>query len=273
MTVPGDGEYGKAMGHKVNYGAWWSYSFSRLSGLDPNGPGLYEMPPVRSKPGEIHLTSFADRRDRLRFLAAYNDRTSGVAAGRGGITWPRCVGPVAYIGQDAIAADIAHFKAALAAANVSEGFMTSVGPASASRVANEHYKTEEEFIWACADAMREEYQAIIDAGLVLQIDDPFVAEAWDQINPEPSVEDYQRFVMTAVEALNHALRGLADRAHPLPPVLGQLARPALDRHRDEGHRRRHARHQRGRLLVRGGERRGTSTSGSCGRTRSCPTAR
>ena len=48
--------------------------------------------------------------------------------------------------------------------------------------------------------MREEYQAIIDAGLILQIDDPFVAEAWDQVNPEPSVEDYQRFVMTAVEA-------------------------------------------------------------------------
>jgi 5-methyltetrahydropteroyltriglutamate--homocysteine methyltransferase len=208
VTVPGDGEYGKSMGHKVNYGAWWSYSFSRLSGLDPNGPALYDMPPVRSKPGDIHLTSFADRRDRLRFIDAYNDRTSGVAAGRGGITWPRCVGPVSYTGQDAIAHDIANFKAALAAANVSEGFMTSVGPASASRVANEHYKTEEEFIWACADAMREEYQAIIDAGLVLQIDDPFVAEAWDQINPEPSVEDYQRFVMTAIESLNHALRGL-----------------------------------------------------------------
>jgi 5-methyltetrahydropteroyltriglutamate--homocysteine methyltransferase len=195
------------MGHKVNYGAWWSYSFSRLSGLDPNGPGLYEMPVVRSKPGDVRLTSFADRRDRLNFQAAYDDPTSGVAPGRGGITWPRCVGPVSYIGHDAIAADIAHFKAALAAANVSEGFMTSVGPASAARVANEHYKTEEEFIWACADAMREEYQAILDAGLVLQIDDPFVAEAWDQINPEPTVEDYQRFTMTAVDALNHALRG------------------------------------------------------------------
>ena len=86
VTVPGDGEYGKSMGHKVNYGAWWSYSFSRLSGLDPNGPALYDMPPVRSKPGDVQLTSFADRRDRLRFIDAYNDRTSGVAAGRGGIS-------------------------------------------------------------------------------------------------------------------------------------------------------------------------------------------
>ena len=173
VTVPGDGEYGKAMGHKVNYGAWWSYSFSRLSGLDPNGPGLYDMPrgaiearrrpphELRRPPRPLELPGRVQR-----------PRPRASSPGRGGITWPRCVGPVSYIGQDAIAADIANFKAALAAANVSEGFMTSVGPASAARVANEHYKTEEEFIWACADAMREEYQAIIDAGLVLQIDDP-----------------------------------------------------------------------------------------------------
>ena len=69
VTVPGDGEFGKSMGHKVNYGAWWSYSFTRLGGLDPNGPGLYEMPSVRSTPGNIQLTSFADRRDRERFGA------------------------------------------------------------------------------------------------------------------------------------------------------------------------------------------------------------
>jgi 5-methyltetrahydropteroyltriglutamate--homocysteine methyltransferase len=56
--------------------------------------------------------------------------------------------------------------------------------------------------------MREEYQAIIDAGLILQLDDPAIAENWDQINPAPSVEDYQRFTMVRVEALNHAIRGL-----------------------------------------------------------------
>jgi 5-methyltetrahydropteroyltriglutamate--homocysteine methyltransferase len=86
--------------------------------------------------------------------------------------------------------------------------MTSVGPASAARVGNEFYATDEEFVWACAEAMREEYQAIIDAGLILQIDDPSIAENWDQINPAPSVADYQRFTMTHVDALNHALRGL-----------------------------------------------------------------
>ncbi len=61
--------------------------------------------------------------------------------------------------------------------------MTSIAPGSASRIANRHYKTDEEFLWACADAMREEYRAIIDAGLVLQLDDPSIAENWDMVNP------------------------------------------------------------------------------------------
>jgi 5-methyltetrahydropteroyltriglutamate--homocysteine methyltransferase len=99
-------------------------------------------------------------------------------------------------------------KAALAAAGVDEGFMTSIAPGSASRIGNEHYKTEEEFIFACAEAMREEYKAILDAGLILQLDDPALAENWDMINPAPAVEEYRRLSMIRVEALNHALRGL-----------------------------------------------------------------
>jgi 5-methyltetrahydropteroyltriglutamate--homocysteine methyltransferase len=70
ITVTGDGEYGKAMGQKVNYGAWWSYSFSRLGGLDPNGPGLFDLPPIRSEPGHVKLTSFGDRRDPGRAASA-----------------------------------------------------------------------------------------------------------------------------------------------------------------------------------------------------------
>ena len=62
IDVPGDGEYGKSMGHRVNYGAWWRYSFLRLGGLNMGGLGLYELPARRSRPGEVVLTSFADRR-------------------------------------------------------------------------------------------------------------------------------------------------------------------------------------------------------------------
>ena len=208
IEVPGDGEFGKSMGHRVNYGAWWRYSFLRLGGLDMGGLGLYELPAQRSRPGEVVLTSFADRRDRMRFAAAYADPDSGITTGPRPANHPVCVAPLTYIGHEAITADIARFKAALAAAGIEEGFMTSIAPASASRIGNTHYKTEEELLYACADAMREEYKAILDAGLVLQLDDPAIAENWDQINPEPTVEDYRKFTMVRVEALNYAIRGL-----------------------------------------------------------------
>jgi len=210
IDVPGDGEYGKAMGQRVNYGAWWSYSFQRLGGLEL-GTEIYKAPPRRSEPGQVRLTSFSDRRDRQRFADAYADPDSGcstVRPGTGGMRLPVCRAPLTYTGHAAIQADIAHFKAALQAAGLDEGFMTSIAPGSASRIGNEYYATDEEFLFACADAMREEYRAILDAGLVLQLDDPAVAENWDMINPEPSVEAYRRFSMVRVEALNHALRGL-----------------------------------------------------------------
>ncbi len=208
IDVPGDGESGKSMGHKINYRAWWSYSFQRLGGLEVRGLGLYDFPARRSSPGNVVLSSFGDRRDRARFAVAYGDPESGVSTGPRATDWPTCIAPVTYTGQAAIAADIANFKAALAANGVAEGFMTSIGPGSASRIGNEHYATDEEFIFACAEAMREEYKAIIDAGLILQIDDPAIAENFDQINPEPTPEEYRRFTMPRVEALNHALRGL-----------------------------------------------------------------
>jgi 5-methyltetrahydropteroyltriglutamate--homocysteine methyltransferase len=125
-------------------------------------------------------------------------------------TGPVCVGPLTYTGHDAIAADIANFKAALAAAGVVEGFMTSVAPGSAYRIPNAYYKTDEEFLYACADAMREEYKAILDAGLILQFDDPATATGWDMIDPEPTVEEYKKFTMVRVEALNHAIRGFPE---------------------------------------------------------------
>jgi 5-methyltetrahydropteroyltriglutamate--homocysteine methyltransferase len=207
IDVPGDGEFGKSMGQRVNYGAWRSYSFQRLRGVDFAGPNLYDSTPRRSRPGAVLLTNFADRRDRARFAAAYADPDSGTSMGVRAAA-PTCVGPLTYIGQEAIAADIANFKAALAAAGVEEGFMTSVGPASCSRIGNAYYKSEEELVYACAEAMREEYKAILEAGLILQFDDPAIAENWDLVNPEPSVEDYKKFTMVRVEALNHAIRGL-----------------------------------------------------------------
>jgi 5-methyltetrahydropteroyltriglutamate--homocysteine methyltransferase len=208
IAVPGDGEYGKSMGSKVNYRAWWSYSFERLSNLKIEDIDRDTLPVHRSSPGNTVLSTFADRRDRARFKVAYSDPDSGITTGPRPMNWPFAIGPVAYTGKDAIAADIANFKAALQANGVSEGFMTSIGPASCARIGNRHYKSDDDFVFACADAMREEYKAIIDAGLVLQIDDPAIAENFDQINPEPTFEEYRKFTEPKIEALNHALKGL-----------------------------------------------------------------
>jgi 5-methyltetrahydropteroyltriglutamate--homocysteine methyltransferase len=198
------------MSSAVDYGAWWSYSFQRLSGLElvPGGP--FAGAPVRSGPGDVRLTTFPDRRDWTLFADAYGDPKSGISVGDRAPAFPTATGPVTYTGQEAIASDIAHLKTGLAAAGVEQGFITALSPGSASRIGNEFYASDEEFIWAMADALREEYRTVIDAGLILQIDDPSIAENWDQINPAPSVEDYLAFTRIRVEALNHALRGLPE---------------------------------------------------------------
>jgi 5-methyltetrahydropteroyltriglutamate--homocysteine methyltransferase len=208
IDTPGDGEFGKPMAQRVQYGSWWRYSWGRLGGLEfPAAPSPFDTTPRRSRPGEVVLTSFPDRRDRSHFAAAYADPECGITTGPRAPA-PICVGPITYTGQDAVATDIANFKAAMQAAGIEEGFMSAVAPGSASRIANNHYRTEEELLYACADAMREEYKAIVDAGFILQLDDPAIAENWDMVNPEPTVEEYRKFSMQRVEALNHAIRDL-----------------------------------------------------------------
>ncbi len=206
ITIPGDGEFGKAMSNAVDYGAWWTYSFQRVAGLSLTELTPFTEPVRRSEPGAIRLTSFPDRRDWTIFAEAYADPTSGIGVGRNATAFPTATADLRYIGQDAVAADVANLTAALQPGET--GFLTAISPGSASRVFNQHYATEEEHIWAWADVLREEYRAVIDAGLVLQIDDPSLAENWDQINPEPSVADYQAFTKIRIDALNHAIAGL-----------------------------------------------------------------
>ena len=207
ITQVGDGEFGKAMSSPVDYGAWWSYSFQRVSGLSLTDVNAFTQPPAVSTPGNIVLTSFTDRRDRQAFPAVY---ANAVETGRTATAFPTTTGPLVYHGQAAVAADIAHLKASLAPGE--EGFLTAIAPGSGARVWNEYYAGDEEHLWAWAEAMREEYRAIVESGLFLQIDDPSLAENWDQITPEPSVADYQAFTAKRIEALNHALAGLpADR--------------------------------------------------------------
>lgn len=199
----GDGEFGKAMTGAVDYGAWWGYSFQRVSGLSLTEVNAFNEPPVASEPGAVRLTSFLDRRDRGLFPSVYAE---AVETGAGATAFPTTTGPIAYRGHEAVASDIRHLQASLAEGE--QGFLTAIAPGSASRVRNDFYATDEEHIWAWADALREEYKAITDAGLILQLDDPSLAENFDQINPEPSIADYQAFTKIRIDAINHAIEGL-----------------------------------------------------------------
>jgi 5-methyltetrahydropteroyltriglutamate--homocysteine methyltransferase len=208
IDVVNDGEYGHSMGHRYDYGSWWTYVFQRLGGLELVEARIMDIAQPRPKAGEIGLASFSERRDWVQFGEAYGDPSSGVALPTPPEIAPICRGPITYIGQDDIKRDIENFKAGLDAAGIEDGFLNAVAPGSCARFGNEYYDSDEELMYACADALREEYTAIIDAGLMLQLDDPGIAENWDQITPEPSVEDYKRFTMIRVDALNYAIRDL-----------------------------------------------------------------
>jgi 5-methyltetrahydropteroyltriglutamate--homocysteine methyltransferase len=171
-----------------------SYAYGRISGWEMDQPGEGVM---------------ATRRDRERFPGAYTEIMSGTT--RFASTTPRVfTGPVSYAGREALKADIENLKAATQGAGATEVFMTSVAPGSFGRRQNRYYKTDEEFILAIGEAMREEYRAIVDAGFVLQLDDPGLPDSWDMFNPEPSLEEYKRYAAVTIESLNNALQGIPE---------------------------------------------------------------
>ncbi len=120
-------------------------------------------------------------------------------------------GPVKSKGPAAIGRQIDAFKAAIArsGANIEEAFIPVLAPGWLDHfIFNEYYKTEEEFLFALADAIAEEYRAVVDAGFILQIDDPGLPDWWDMLKPEPAVADYRKFARLRIDAVNHALAGI-----------------------------------------------------------------
>jgi 5-methyltetrahydropteroyltriglutamate--homocysteine methyltransferase len=121
---------------------------------------------------------------------------------------PVCVAPLRYVGQADLAKDLDNFKAALAGVSVAEGFLPANTPGTIEHwMLNEHYPSDEAFVFAIADAMHEEYQAIVDAGFLLQIDDPDLPDGWNCL-PGISLAEYRKYATLRVDALNHALRGI-----------------------------------------------------------------
>jgi 5-methyltetrahydropteroyltriglutamate--homocysteine methyltransferase len=115
-----------------------------------------------------------------------------------------CRGPISYVGQELLQTDIDNLRAAAAPFDVADVFMPSTGPSGFG--ANEYYASHEEYLAAVAEAMREEYLAIVAAGLILQIDDPFLIDMLS--DPSMERDERERMAWMHVEALNHALRGI-----------------------------------------------------------------
>jgi 5-methyltetrahydropteroyltriglutamate--homocysteine methyltransferase len=192
IDVPSDGEFGKSI-------SWSQYALERLSGFERR----------RAKPG---ASSFARGADRSRFAEFYAelDAASGPPASAGASVGEAvCVAPIRYTGEAEVQRDIANLKAALARAGVAEGFLPVAAPASViPDRKNEYYASDEQMLEAIADAMRVEYRAIVDAGLLLQLDDARAAVTYDRMVPPASFADYRRWLELQVEAINHATEGI-----------------------------------------------------------------
>jgi 5-methyltetrahydropteroyltriglutamate--homocysteine methyltransferase len=145
-------------------------------------------------------------RDLLEFTEYFN-RGGRTSIGHHARVF-HCVEPLKYVGQEEVNADIANLKFALQDKKYEEAFLPAVAPGTLEHwMKNDFYKTNEEYLFAIADAMREEYKPIVEAGFILQIDDPDLADAW-QMHPQMSVADYRKYQEMRIDALNHGLRDL-----------------------------------------------------------------
>jgi len=209
VDVVSDGEIGK-----VN---WISYLYERLSGLGIHElkPGGNFMPPSRDRQAFPEFYAEDDKQvattvRRISFIGEKGMRLRRGIVPKGPEQWV-CTGPIRYDGQALLQRDIDNLKAALGSVRVTAGFLPVVAPASTYWLDNEYYKTDEEFVFALADAMRTEYRAIVDAGLFLQVDDAVLAHEYDSIlSRGGSVDDYRRWAQVRVDALKHALAGVPE---------------------------------------------------------------
>jgi 5-methyltetrahydropteroyltriglutamate--homocysteine methyltransferase len=205
VDVVNDGEFGKAMRRAVDYGAWWSYVYDRLAG--------FELRQAVAERGRGAWT-FGSK-ERKEFAEFYAE-DGGMGSAQAGSSSARmygltCTGPVKYVGHAAIKRDIDNLKAALAGARTEDAFMTAVSPATLQILPNEHYKNREDYTWALAEAIHEEYEAIVDAGFIVQIDDPALVDIYDWwFSLNGDMAGYRKWAAFQVEAVNHALEGIPE---------------------------------------------------------------
>jgi 5-methyltetrahydropteroyltriglutamate--homocysteine methyltransferase len=194
VDIVSDGEYGKSI-------SWSRYILDRLSGFEERHD---------KSPGFKAAVAGKDRRDFAEFYEEYEAAYGFVGMGKTFKTGSWFVtGPIRYTGQALIQRDIEDIKRGITGSGAADAFMPLVAPASVvPQRTDEFYKSEEEALFAIADAVHEEYKAVIDAGLIAQIDDAFLASVYDVMVPPKTLAEYRKWAELRIEALNHALKGL-----------------------------------------------------------------
>jgi 5-methyltetrahydropteroyltriglutamate--homocysteine methyltransferase len=198
LDVVSDGEMGKV--------SFLGYAEARLAGFVPMSADAPGVP--SSNVGGPWARRIDTRREWRAFREYYQEylpRAMPPAAPPS-----VCQGPITYQGEAMLQRDLATFKAALQGIDVAEAFVPAIAPAMVGRGQNQYYASEEEYVFAIAEALRTEYRAIVDAGFILQIDDPGLGETWDMLMPAPPLEEYRRMQTRNIDALNHALAGIPE---------------------------------------------------------------
>ena len=186
IDIVSDGEFGK-------FRSWSFYVHDRLEGIE-------------ERDAEAPRGAGRDQKKFPEFYAEYFPTQK--LPKRGTIV---CVAPLRYKGQAAVQKDIAIFKAALKGAKVAGGFLPVVAPASAVPFSkNEYYKNDEEFLFALGDALHEEYAAIVNAGLDVQIDDAFLPYMYDVAFGGEDLAGFRKWAEVRIEAVNRALKGIPE---------------------------------------------------------------
>ena len=186
LDVVSDGEFGKAI-------SWAQYALFRLGGFERR-PFAGGNPFTRG----VDRTRFADFYAELDARDKVETVMDSVA-----------VAPITYAGAAELKQDIDNFKDALRAVDVAEAFLPVAAPPSViPDRKNEYYKSDDDLQQAIAEAMRVEYKTIVDAGLLVQLDDARAAVSYDRMVPPKTLEEYRAWLARQVETINHAIKGL-----------------------------------------------------------------
>src|ERR1700730_4397854 len=221
IDVVNDGEFSKL--------GWSAYFGGRLSGVEVRAGERSTIGPITARDArefpEWFEVAQAMGGPVYSWVARAAAQRDGVGVGGTVLQGTFCAGPLSYVGQEEVARDIANLKTAAAGQPVTELCLTALAPATAEFfMRNEYYRSDEAYVYAIAEAMRSEYLAITNAGILLQLDEPALATNW-QVFPDMDLPQFRKWVELRVEALNHALRGIPPERVRMHVCWGSIHHP------------------------------------------------